>query len=295
MYLSLVGILYVMLGWFEFSLVSMLFYGILNLLQKKAAMEKCNSATLMSTQFAVGSALAVISVFIFNDFLVNAWPIFLILAAVNGTVYLIGSLSRLESLKLIPLSVCQPVVKMDSALAALIGIVILGEAVGLVQALGILLAVVVVWVLSGAKAGGKSKNFKLGVGLALLTAVFFSVSDFTLKLAMAQSSRFMFLAVSYSMLFVPSLLLQNKMNRTTKAKKSTSIKWGVGFGLANFVAFSSLLGALQTGPLSIVLPLISMSVPIAVVLSVFIFKEKMTVRRIIGLLLAVAVVVMLSS
>ena len=56
-----------------------------------------------------------------------------------------------------------------------------------------------------------------------------------------------------------------------------------------------MLGALQTGLLSIVLPLIAMSVPIAVVLAVIVFKEKMTVRRLVGLALAVAVVVMLSS
>lgn len=284
-----------MLDWFGFALVSMLFYGILNLLQKKAAMEKCNSATLMCTQFAVTCALALITAIALKDVWVNDWWLFAVLAVVNGTVYLIGSLSRLESLKLIPLSVCQPVVKMDSALAAVIGVVVLGEALGPLQAVGVLLSVAVIWILSGARAGEKAKNFKLGVLLALFTAVFFSMSDFTLKLAMAQGSRFMFIVVSYSMMFIPAMLLQKKMRKTAKARLSTSLKLGVGFGFVNFVAFSSLLGALQTGLLSIVLPLIAMSVPIAVVLAVIVFKEKMTVRRLVGLALAVAVVVMLSS
>ena len=66
-------------------------------------------------------------------------------------------------------------------------------------------------------------------------------------------------------------------------------------GLINLAGFYAFLSALSLGPLSIIVSITGMHFVIAVILSVIIYKEKLSARRILGIVLTVASVVFLRS
>ena len=69
----------------------------------------------------------------------------------------------------------------------------------------------------------------------------------------------------------------------------------IGFfiGLFNFAGFYALLSALSKGHLSVINSMNGLSFVIAIKLSIIVYKEKVTFRRVVGIVLAVLAVVLL--
>jgi len=64
-------------------------------------------------------------------------------------------------------------------------------------------------------------------------------------------------------------------------------------GLINFAGFYSFLKALSLGPLSIIISITGMHFVIAIILSVLIYKENLTLLRILGILLTIISIIFL--
>jgi uncharacterized membrane protein len=64
-------------------------------------------------------------------------------------------------------------------------------------------------------------------------------------------------------------------------------------GVLNFFGFYAFLTALESGPLSIIALIAGMHFVIAVALSVLLYREKMTPRRILGIGLTLLAVVLM--
>ena len=283
-----------MIDWFGFTLVAMLFFALQNFFQKSAMQQKCNSAKLMTVILGLVGLLALASALVTGDTWVNSWDLFFVLAAANGFFFLTGAILRLESLKYIPLVVMQPIKKMDGALAALAGVIIFGEVLSIPQIAGIALAVAVVWILARDRKSEKPEDFAKGVLLILAAVLLFTGSDVVMKPGVAEGSVFMFIAISYLVMFFPSLLLKKKVSKGRTASLETTLKWGMLLGGLNFFAITSLLNALRTGALSIIFPILSLGVVLTSGMGVLFHKEELTVNRIIGTGLAVVVLVLMS-
>jgi uncharacterized membrane protein len=68
---------------------------------------------------------------------------------------------------------------------------------------------------------------------------------------------------------------------------------GVIMGLINFAGYYSFLKALSTGPLSIIASITGMHFVISIILSALIYKEKLTLLRILGIFLTVLSIILL--
>ncbi|MCK4327591.1 MAG: EamA family transporter [Candidatus Diapherotrites archaeon] len=283
-----------MLGWFGFAVLAMSLYAIQNFLSKGAMEKKCNSATVMSIFFATAGLLAAGAMLVTGEAWANSWTVFLALAVINGSCFLMGSIARLEALKYLPLIMVYPMKKMDVAIIAVVGLLFFGEALSLAQGIGVVLAIAVIWVLAMDKKAEKPKDFRKGIVLVGIAILFFTVTDVVLKPAASEGSIYMFIVVAYGLMLLPSLLLQKRLGKDRSASLETTLKWGVAIGVVNFFAITALLTSLMDGPLSIVFPITALAVPLAGALSVVFYKEKLTVNRIVGVLLAVAVLVLMS-
>ncbi|MFC2174622.1 GRP family sugar transporter [archaeon] len=283
-----------MLGWFGFAVAAMVFYAAQNFLLKATVEKKCNPASIMAVFMATAAVIAVTAALITGDTLVNDWNLFVVFAVINGSLFLAGSIARLESLKYIPLVMVYPIKKMDVALASLVGIAFFGETLTAAQALGVVLAIAVVWLLARDKKADKPKDFTKGVALILLAVLLFTGTDVVLKPAATAGSVYVFVALSYGLMLLPSLLLRKRVGKGRNASLETTAKWGIAIGVINFFAITSLLSALKTGALSTVFPITALAVPLAGALGVIFYKEQLTPNRIIAVLLAVAVLVLMS-
>ncbi len=283
-----------MVEWFVFAIVAMAASGIQNFGYKLAAEEGCNSATLMSSFLGTTIILAAIGLTLTRDLSVNSLELFLVFAAVNAAGFVVTFLARQEALKLIPLVIGVPLSKMSAAIAAVIGVLFLGESLNGLNAAGIVLSLAVVWLLTRKEGvDGEFKNFGRGIALILVALLASGLSSAALKLATAEGSNLLFVVTTYGMMFFPALFLQERFSNEEEAASRTTLKWGSIIGAVNFISFTSLLAALQTGPMSLVFPITTLGIAISVALSVGMLDERLTPRRVLGILMAILALVLL--
>ena len=281
-------------AWFLFTLSAMVFFAVQNFFQKSAMEEKCNSANIMSIVLGAVGLFALCAALLTGETWVRNWDLFFVLAAANGFFFLAGALLRLEAFKYIPLVILQPIKKMDGVLAAIAGVIIFGEVLSLAQAVGVVLAVAVVWILARDRKSEKPKDFTKGVLLILAAVLFFTGSDVVMKPGSVEGSVFMFIALSYLVMFVPSMLFKRKLSKGRTASPRTTLKWGVLLAGLNFLAITSLLNALRTGALAIIFPVLSLGLVLTSGLGVAFHKEELTVNRVAGTALALVVLLLMN-
>ena len=67
----------------------------------------------------------------------------------------------------------------------------------------------------------------------------------------------------------------------------TTLVIGIAMGVLNFVGYYAFLSALSIGPLSLVASITGMHFVVSVVLSILIYRERLTFIRVIGFLLTI--------
>jgi len=138
------------------------------------------------------------------------------------------------------------------------------------------------------------KNFKLGITLALVAFIFSALTTIVVKFAALTTNKLGFIAVSYIYNTIFAFTLRKKLQtKRASPKHKNAIIIGFLIGLFNFVGFYAVLNAHSLGPLSLVAPTIGLSFVIAIILSAIIYKEKLTMRRITGILLAIVAAILL--
>ena len=82
---------------------------------------------------------------------------------------------------------------------------------------------------------------------------------------------------------------------TPEAVSNARGAWSLGLvmGLFNFGGFYSFLKALSTGPLSIIASIMGMHFVVSIILSAVIYKEKITLTRLMGILLTILSIIFL--
>lgn len=283
-----------MIDWVGFALITTFAFGLQNFGYKMAAERGCNSATLMSSFIGTTIILSAVALALTWNFTINSLYLFLAFAAVNAASFVVKFILRQEALKLIPLVIGLPLSKMSAALAAAIGILFLGEQLTLFNFGGVVLSMAAVWILSQKDDGDDIKNFKKGIGLMLVVIAAAAIGDLAIKLASTEGNNFLFIVTTYGMMFFPALMLQEKFSSIEQATQKSTLKWGIIIGVINFVSFSSLLAALQSGPMAIIFPMTTLGITISVALSVGFLKEELTRKRALGLLIALVALVLLN-
>jgi len=70
---------------------------------------------------------------------------------------------------------------------------------------------------------------------------------------------------------------------------------GCCMGFVNLAGFYAFLKALAIGPLSIIISIVGMHFVVAIILAALIYREKITTKRIVGIILTIAAIIMMRS
>jgi drug/metabolite transporter (DMT)-like permease len=267
---------------------------------KLSAFRKCNSALTTLSFMITVAILSVVAFFITHGKIENAWLI-LLFGILNSIFFLITTITRMEALKHIPTSVSYPIIRMGTIIVVIFSLIYFKDSLSYYQILGIILALVVIFILSKNEEKEKTKNFKLGIWLTIAALITSALTGITQKFASLHVDKLPYIAISYVINIFLSWALLTKLGGKTKITKKqkqqrTRDAWIIGFfaGLFNFFAFYSILTAYSMGPLAIAAPLHDMNFVIAIVLSAIFLKEKITTRRVIGVILSIVAAILLS-
>ncbi|HDM05782.1 MAG TPA: hypothetical protein ENG34_00705, partial [Candidatus Aenigmarchaeota archaeon] len=105
-----------------------------------------------------------------------------------------------------------------------------------------------------------------------------------------------FITVSYFIGFLFAIIVRKRVKKKlTKEVERKSILFGLTIGLINFFSFFLQLNALSIGQASVIFPLTSLSVYVAVVLSILVFREKVSLKKSLGILFSIIAILLLGS
>lgn len=271
---------------------------------KVAAVHKCPAHLIINRSAITVSVLALISIFItgssFTDF-----KSILIFAAINSTFFGIGSISKIKALERVPSAIVFPVSKMNAVFLIIYALILFGDSPNIYQWAGILISISMLAYISinikdGDNKLGADSNKKIqvaGLLFAVLAAFATSLSMLTGKYASTAVPKLNYIFLSYSILAGYTLLM-NKIFYSGKRKpenvnQKKVLLFGIIIGTLNFGGYFLVLMAFASGPLSLIQGISSNSFIIPIVLSLFIYKEKLNYKKLIVIALAIVSIILL--
>jgi len=121
-----------------------------------------------------------------------------------------------------------------------------------------------------------------------------AIASVSSKLAAISTSKSEFMALSYLLATLFALAIEKRWGGPQAGERPGAAVWiGILMGVLNFFGFYAFLTALATGPLSVIALITGMHFVIAIGLSVLLYREKLTLRRGIGIGLTLLAVLFL--
>ena len=206
---------------------------------------------------------------------------------VAGICLAIANISFIESLSHLNVSVGSTIYRLNTVGVVLLSVLFLGEPIGLFKALGVLVAIGSVWMLYDSSVS-KDVHEQVAVFLWLATlasalrAVFGVIAKGGLNAGANAETVLLIYAVSW----VPAGLIYGFFREKTIKLSRDSIAYGTASGIIICLLANFLIGAIQLGDVSTVVPIANLSFMMALVVSAILGMEKLTWRKSQAILLA---------
>lgn len=279
------------MSWYLLSVAVLVLFGLQKFLYKVSAERDYNTA-VTTLSFMGTVAFLSISAFLFVEGAISDLGFLLSISALNAVIFLTTTISRIEALKHVPVSVAYPIIRSKIVPVILFGVLWFGEAISPMQSIGILLALAIPLILrkeSGSETpNGASRKGLALVGLALVAGAGASIIS---KFAAVSVNKLAFIGVSYTLNTAVALGISDRFEPDGASGRSRdALLLGGVIGVLNFSGFYLLLEALSTGPLSLISTITNLSFVLPIALSIGIYGEDLSSKRVLGILLAVAAV-----
>ena len=275
------------------SIIAMLCYGMNSFLYKVSAEKRCNTAW---TTFSFTITVAILSFifFIANGSLIEGLFVLILFSFLNAVTYMTTTIARIETLKILPASVAYPVIRQSTALVVLFSVIYFRDRLSLFQIIGVILAITVVWLLSGEGDRSGKRDVRKGFFLIVIALLFSAMTTVLQKFAAIRVELLAYIFISYCMQAVIAFSLKNRLQTEKEnTDHKNAIVIGIIIGVLNFIGYFLVLKAYTTGPLAIVAPILSLSFAVGILLSIIVYKEEITARRVLGLVLSLVAVLLL--
>jgi len=286
-----------MTGWFPFAVTALVMMGAQRFLYKVAVERSCG--TVVTTLTFMGTVTVVsAAAFFVRGAEVEDVPFLLWIGLVNCLAFLGATLSHIEALKRLPASIAYPLIRLDAVLVVLISLLFFQERIQGLQWLGIVLALAAALLIARERGrGGEPVPFS-GTGFLFVVAAILggAAAAVSSRYAALSTDKSAFMAVSYGMstLFTMGLGMGRPPGKAAGGHRDALVI-GTVMGLLNVVGYYAYLEGLARGPLSLVTVITSMHFMVAVVLSLLIYRERMTRVRAVGIAFTVLSLVLLRA
>ena len=269
----------------------MVLYGLFNFLYKIAAERRYDSVAVVNIATATVFLAALVAGAV-RGFAFDNMRLTLLLTLGNGCFFLLGSVMKVEALRYVPSSIAFPLNKMNVLFVLLIAILVFGERPDPLQFAGIAAACAVIFTAGRKPGGGRDSRFHVrGVTLALLAGVATAVSvSFGRVAARSPIGRLNYVMFSYGLVALLAYGWNRGIRHGRYSVGAGTVALGVCAGCLNFAGYLVVLEAFSKGPLSLVHPMLSLSIIIPIALSLLVFREELTFRNAVAIALSLVAV-----
>lgn len=290
-----------MTSWYLYSLAALLLLGSQRFLYKVTAQRGCSSS-LTTTVFMATVALLSSGVYLASGAPPTDVANLTLLAALNSGAFAVATIAHIEALRHLPAGITFPLTRLSLVLVLLYAVIFFDERLSVAQWCGLALSGAVVMLLGREvkKSGADTSHFSVRglwcIGLCIVCGAVASISS---KLAAISTDKSAFIALSYLMSTLFAGLINRYWQPSDHAPKRhhrrEAVLIGIVMGLLNFFGFYAFLIALSQGPLSAIALITGMHFVIAITLSVLIYRETVSWRRGVGIVLTLVAVYLLKN
>jgi len=282
-------------SWFWYSLATFFLMGLQGFLYKVAAEKRCDTA---QTTFVFMATVAVLSfvLWIYLGEPVGNLSALIILALLNSLSFLAATMTFIEALKHISATTAFSVARLNLVILTIFSFAWFHDQLSLYQVTGIAIALAAMLILTkGMERDGAPYEYsKRGYVLLIISLFSSAIAGISSKFAAMYVGKLSFLSVVYTIAALSSLAFTKKQTPVVlQNTRRISLVIGVAMGLLNFVGYYAFLSALSDGPLSLVASITGMHFVVSVFLSILIYKERLTIIRVIGFILSILSIILL--
>lgn len=279
------------LSWFPFSIIATVCFGVAMAFYKLPSVKDQSKYAVSFWQLFFNLLLSLIFFYKFIP-LTNMSTVFY--GSAWGLSFLLLSLLQMKALKDIDTNMLFPITtSLSLVVTVLFGVFFFKDHISLLQIIGMILVVVAVSLFSykGKKLQYSKEILILGLGVIFLSFL----GKIIQKFAANGVDIHTFQIYEYLSAVVFSLLLNLYVHKIEIKRHlfSSSIKSGAIISVPSFVGGYMLLIALTKGPFSLVTSIHSLYVLITAITAYFIFKEKLTLRKIILIIVAIIATILI--
>ena len=284
-----------MSSWFWYSLAAFFFMGLQGFLYKVAAERRCDTAR---TTFVFMSTVAILSfaLWIYLGESVGNLTALIILALVNSLSFLVATMTFIEALKFIPATTAFSVARLNLVILTVFSFAWFHDQLSPYQVTGIAIALVAMLILTKGmgKNGKQQEHSKRGAVFLVISLFASAIAGISSKFAAMYVGKLSFLAIVYTIAAISSLAFTKKQTPVKPQDgRMITLVIGIAMGILNFVGYYAFLSALSIGPLSLVASITGMHFVVSVVLSILIYRERLTLFMVIGFLLTILSIILL--
>jgi drug/metabolite transporter (DMT)-like permease len=270
-----------------FALVAMVCFGAADLVYKRAAAEGVAARHFLMVQAWFFSPSVTLYAWSTGtlDFNAAAWW-----GALAGLTAFVAFYNFAESLRTGSVSRNAPIFRLNFTLTVALAVVILGEPLTASKIIGLALALAAVWLLLGESnpSAPAGKVGRASLVRVLIATVAMGFTNFFYKMGIHDGASPGTVLAAQAFVFMPlATLIVFVKDRSVRPPRAAWLTAPLA-ALALVVGFVLLLYGLARGPASTLVPVAQLGFVVTALMGVVLFGETLSVRKIVGLVVAVA-------
>ncbi|SFX80830.1 Uncharacterized membrane protein [Thermoactinomyces sp. DSM 45891] len=272
--------------WYMLAILSSLTFGLGGFMMKVSSAKRGSIVHLLWGLYLTGS-ICFFAWVLYTDSWVLNLPV-LVAGLIIGLGTSAGNLLFMYALDHGPASLTSPVVNGNVILTIGLSMLFFGESLSLTEWMGVSLLVIAVMILPiDPDENLRIRNLKW-YGLVFIAMFLFFLRNGGLKVTEEMhlpNSMILLIGYLFGLIWFSIELFRRKNKDLSSLVKQTGIRWGFGSGILSFAGMQIYAVAVAKGPASIVAPIFSTNSLVVALLSIWIYRERLSLLQMISLTL----------
>jgi len=282
------------MNWLWYTLIASFFFGIQSFLYKTSSQKKCDKYIVILS-FMITVELLALSFFLLQGLTLTKIGLTAILGTLMAIFFFLKNIGMFKALEYLPTHSALPVTQSAKVLVVILALFIFKETLEPLQIIGIIIVFLALHLIH--RQSKKHENYhenKKGYIYAVLAIIPAALMEVINKFAATLVDLNAYIISTYFFSVIIAYITHKTTTKNHHPNLNTSIKLGILIGILNYIGYKSLLTALQTGPLSLVTPILASSLIVTVILARIIHKEELNAKQFGLVILSIAGVIMIS-
>ncbi|RAL27083.1 EamA family transporter [Thermoflavimicrobium daqui] len=272
--------------WFVLALISSLTFGLAGFMMKASSAKQGSTDHLLWGLYFSGTLGFLIWVLLTGTW---SWDFASILSGIIiGIGSAAGNLLFMKALDHGPASLTSPIVNSNVVFTVALSVIFYGEKLSLSEWIGIALLIIAIIILPidpDEKLRIHNLHWYL---LVLIATLLFFLRNGGLKITEEMhlpNAMILFISYFFGLIWFSVEIIRKKHSKLAKSAKKIGLGWGLGSGIFSFAGMQIYAIALAEGPASIVSPIFSTNSLVVAILSIWIYRERLSLLQTLSLII----------